>query len=103
MVRIVIDTEGDNVATTVPQGETAAQTAPEPPPPAEVLAAAAAVGARDAGPAPTFAPPTAGAPSLPQATPQAGVQATGSQDQSAGSAPGTKSEPEPTVVTEDGE
>jgi hypothetical protein len=104
MVRIVIDTEGDKAATTMPQGEAAAQAAAEAPtPPAEVLAAAAVVGAKNAGPAPSFGATTTGAPPLPPATPEAGAPGAGPEDQAAGAAPGTPPEPQPTVVTEDGE
>lgn len=102
MVRIVIDTEGDKEATTVPQAEAAAQAAPEASrPPAEVLAAAAAFGALNAGPAPSFASPTTGEPPLPSAMPHAGSPGAGPEDQSAGAAPGTQLEPQPTVVDED--
>lgn len=103
MVRIVIDIEGDKEATTVPQAEAATQAVPEAStPPAEVLAAAAAVGAMDAGPAPSFASPATGAPPLPSAMPQAGYHGAGAEDESAGAAPGTQPEPQPTVVEENG-
>jgi hypothetical protein len=103
MVRIVIDTDGDKAAAT-PQGEAAAQATPESPtPPAEVLAAAAALGARDAGPAPSFAGRETGVPPVPSATPEAGAPGAVPEAQSAGTAPGTRHEPQPTVITEDDE
>ena len=104
MVRIVIDTEGDKAATTMPQGETAAQAVAEAPaPPAEVLAAAAVVGAQNAGPAPSSAAPTTGAPPLPSGGLEASASDVSSDDQAAGAAPGTPPEPQPTVVPEEGE
>jgi len=101
MVRIVIDTEGDKAAAAPPQGEAA--TPDSQAPPAEVLAAAAALGARDAGPAPSFAGRETGVPPLPSATPEAGAPGAVPEAQSAGAAPGTRPEPQPTVVTEDDE
>ena len=109
MVRIIIETEeaskvrSQEEAPTSPQEPTMPATTGQTPP-AEVLAAAAAIGARDAGPAPTGPPAgtVSGAPALPVvASPDATVA--GSEDLAAGAAPGTPPEPPPTVVSEDGE
>jgi hypothetical protein len=107
MVQIVIRTADAETAVTTQREEAEAPATPETPagrpePPAEVLAAAAAVGARDAGPAPVEAAPTTGA--APLATFEQGAPATVPGDaSSAGAAPGAQLEPQPTVVTEDGE
>ena len=109
MVRIIIETE----ETTTLRSQEEAPTSPEeaamqaptgqPTAPAEVLAAAAAIGARDAGPAPTGPPAgtVSGVPALPFATP--GAPVAGSEDLAAGAAPGTPPEPPPTVISEEGE
>jgi hypothetical protein len=109
VVRIIIETEE---ATTV-RAQEEAPTSPQEPivpaaigqtPPAEVLAAAAAIGARDAGPAPTGPPAgtVSGAPELPIVA-SSGAPVAGSEDLAAGAAPGTPPEPPPSVVSEDGE
>jgi hypothetical protein len=109
MVRIIIETEE---ATTV-RAQEEAPTSPQEPtvpattgqtPPAEVLAAAAAIGARDAGPAPTGPPAgtVSGEPALPVVA-SSGASVAGSEDLAAGAAPGTPPEPPPSVVSEDGE
>ena len=107
MVRIIIETEevvtmrSQEEAATSPQEPTVPAPTDQPTPPTEVLAAAAAIGAQDAGPAPVAAGATFGAPSLPLAAP--GAPVAGSDDLAAGPAPGTPPEPPPTVITEDGE
>lgn len=72
--------------------------------PGELLAAAAAVGAQDAGPGPSSAPPTTGAVPPPPSA-EAGLGSPGARpgDLAAGAAPGTRAEPPPSVTTEDGE
>lgn len=109
MVRIIIETEETTTVKaheetpTSPQ-EPAQATTGQPTAPAEVLATAAAIGARDAGPAPTGPPAgtVSGVPALPfAATP--GAPVAGSEDLAAGAAPGTPPEPPPTVVSEEGE
>jgi hypothetical protein len=111
VVRIIIETEEKTTvrpqeeAPTSPQEQpTVPATTGEPTPPAEVLAAAAAIGARDAGPAPTGPPAgtVSGAPALPVVT-SPGAPVAGSEDLAAGAAPGTSLEPPPTVVSEDSE
>jgi hypothetical protein len=101
VVRIIIETE--EVTTVRSQEE--AQTSPhdpDAPAPAEILAAAAAIGARDAGPAPTGHPAgtESGAPALPVAASPDAPVAGGSEDLAAGPAPGTRQEPPPTVISE---
>jgi hypothetical protein len=110
VVRIIIETDQETTvrsqeeAPTSPQEPAAPATTDQQTAPAEVLAAAAAIGARDAGPAPTGPPAggESGAPTLPvAASPDAPVA--GSDDLTAGAAPGTQPEPPPTVVSEEGE
>ena len=96
MVHIVIKID-DTEAAVTPQG----QEAPGASVPGELLAAAAAVGAQDAGAAPAGPPTTGAVPSPPPAESGPGAQGTG--DLAAGAAPGTQTEPPPSVTTEDGE
>lgn len=104
MVYIVIKTDGAEAAVTTQEGEetpTQATAAA----PGEVLAAALAAGAQDAGPGPAdAAPTTTGAPPLPLQAATPGAPGAGSDVLSAGAAPGARPEPPPTTVTaEDGE
>jgi hypothetical protein len=95
-----VTTQGTAEVTTSPQGPGA----PGVSVPGELLAAAAAVGAQDAGPGPSGAPAATGAvPPPPSAT--AGLLSPGARpsDLAAGAAPGTRAEPPPSVTTEDGE
>ena len=108
MVYIVIKTDGAEAAVTTQEGEeapTQATAAPGTAPPSEVLAAALAAGAQDAGPGPAdAAPTTTGAPPLPLQAATPGAPGAGSDVLSAGAAPGARPEPPPTTVTaEDGE
>jgi hypothetical protein len=110
VVRIIIETEEATIvraqeeAPTSPQEQPTVPTTTDQTPPAEVLAAAAAIGARDAGSAPTGPPAgtVSGAPVLPVVT-SPGAPVAGSEDLAAGAAPGTPPEPPPTVISEDGE
>jgi hypothetical protein len=67
-------------------------------PPPEVLAAAAALGAIDGGPAPNAVPPNAGVTAA--AYPEAEPSTQDMNAMSAGPAPGTQVEAEPDTVTE---
>lgn len=92
-MRITITIE-DGVVT----GSSQQSTSDTPGPPAELLAAAAAVGAIDGGPAPTSAPTTSGTTEAAPAE-----AATSGQDMSAGPAPGTRLEAAPDTVEENHE
>lgn len=111
MVRIIIETEevttvrSQQEAPTSPHDPATPAEAGQQTAPAEVLAAAAAIGARDAGPAPTGPPAgtESGAPALPVAAPPDAPVAGGSEDLAAGPAPSTPLEPSPTVIPEESE
>ena len=111
MVRIIIETEQETTvrsqqgAPTSPHDPAAPATAGQQTAPAEVLAAAAAIGARDAGPAPTGPPAgtESGAPALPVAASPDAPVAGGAEDLAAGPAPGTRPEPPPSVISEEDE
>jgi hypothetical protein len=94
-MKVVIEIHDGEVTAAVPRpGVVAAETVATEgaPPPAELLAAAAAVGAANAGPAPT-APMASGAPVAP--TPAAAEQppAGEADDVAAGAAPDTPPDP----------
>jgi hypothetical protein len=109
VVRIIIETDQETTVRSQEEAPTSQEpaapaTTDQQTAPAEVLAAVAAIGARDAGPAPTGPPAgrESGAPTLPvAASPDAPVA--GSDDLTAGAAPSTQPEPPPTVVSEEGE
>ena len=92
-MRIIIELEGTEATVkSLPTGETAVQTQATPtiltnliPP--EVLAAAAATGALNAGPAPNIGAQTAGVPPLTLSTTAPAAAATGLSNQPAGAAP----------------
>lgn len=103
MRRIKIEIEdGEVTAVGAPEGQAAGTGAAGATAPPEVLAAAASIGAHNAGPAP--AGPSA--PGLPMSPPPARDAATsafgGSGDMSAGAAPGGVSEPEPFTAEAEG-
>ena len=108
MVNIVIKIDDGEAAVTTQSGEAAAAAqgpgAPGASVTGELLAAAAATSALDAGPGPTSAPPTTGAVPPPPSS-AAGLDVSGARtnDLAAGAAPGTPVEPPPSVTTEDGE
>jgi hypothetical protein len=92
-MRIIIEIEGtEAIVKTVQTGATVVQApaAPGMPTnlvPPEVLAAAAAVGALNAGPAPSVGAQTPGAPPLPVSTTAPATSVAGVSDQPAGAAP----------------
>jgi hypothetical protein len=106
-MRIIIEVEGGEAeVSTQPAGRpsergTRALGAATPPP--EILAAAAAVGAQDAGPAPTEAPPGTGAPTIAIPSTTSRAPGAGPSDESAGAAPGSAEEPPATMVEEEEE
>jgi hypothetical protein len=99
MVHIVIKTDDTETAVMTRAGEAASATMQGPGSPSEVLATAAAVTAQNAGSAPPGAPTATGAP--PPAAAEPGVP--GADAIAAGAAPGTRLEPPPAVMNEDGE
>jgi|SRR5215212_3275597 hypothetical protein len=101
MVHIVIKTDDTETAVMTRAGEAASATTQGPGAPSEVLATAAAVTAQNAGPAPPGAPTATGAP--PPAAAEPGVPGAGTDALAAGAAPGTRLEPPPAVMNEDGE
>jgi hypothetical protein len=107
MIRIVIEIEGAEATVTTDTsgatvgGKTLPATTPEPTAPPEVLAAAAAIGAENAGPAPavTGSPPASPEQirsAIAMIAPVAAVA-----DQDAGAAPGTPSETSGRIEMED--
>ncbi|HEX6130322.1 MAG TPA: hypothetical protein VF044_01240 [Actinomycetota bacterium] len=94
-MRITIEIDGAQVEATT--GAPAATGAAEPVASPEVLAAAAAVGAEDAGAAPT-GELFGGMPMSPAPSQEGAALAEGTGDLAAGSAPGGTLEPEPVSV-----
>jgi hypothetical protein len=91
-MRVVIEIHDGEVTAAMPQPRIAAAATGLPTPPPEILAAAAAVGAMNAGPAPTeaMAPGTPVAPTPTVALPPAAGEAA---DLAAGAAPGDTTNP----------
>ena len=103
MIHIIIKSDGTETEVTTGGGEVASATAQGAGATGEVLATAAiAVTAQNAGAAPAGEPTSTAAPP-PTAAAEPGVLEAGTDAIPAGAAPGTRLEPLPTVVTEDGE
>lgn len=100
MVHIIIKTDGaEATVTTQPEAAEAVLPAPSTAPDEALAAAAAAVGALNAGAAPTGATPATGEPPLPPETVEQASVAGGAAN--AGAAPGIPSEPPPAVVDQE--
>jgi hypothetical protein len=102
-MRIIIDIDGGEAEVRAqPSGPPSGREmgAPGAPPP-EILVAAAAIGAQDAGPAPTEAPPGTGAPTIAIPSTTFRAPAVGPSDESAGAAPGSTEGPPPPMAEEE--
>ena len=103
---IEIDNGGAAVTSSEPVDAQAAGSGPSPlavaTAPAELLRSAAAIGALDAGPAPT-APAGVGPPTFTDAPPTQAGPDPAAMDASAGPAPGSVFEPTPETISENGE